>query len=147
MDVVRALEIVRHLANGVDPFTGEELSWDSPLQNPEAVRALFLATAGLAKLQLRGEANRPVPKDARMPPARAGEPWSPQEDARLVKAYDEGKTFQDLALSHQRTVGAIESRLTKLGKITLYRIAELDEIPEPGGTAEPVQMPDEIREI
>jgi hypothetical protein len=82
-----------------------------------------------------------------MPPARAGEPWSPQEDARLVKAYDEGKTFQDLALSHQRTVGAIESRLTKLGKITLYRIAELDEIPEPGGTAEPVQMPDEIREI
>lgn len=43
MEVVKALEIIRALADGIDPYTGEVYSANSPYQNAETVRALFTA--------------------------------------------------------------------------------------------------------
>ena len=43
MKAERAAEILRALADGLDPFTGEVLDDGSPLQNPECIRALFAA--------------------------------------------------------------------------------------------------------
>jgi hypothetical protein len=49
--------------------------------------------------------------------SRAGHPWCPQEDALLEEYFDRGLTIEDLAWVHQRSFGAIQSRLYKLGRI------------------------------
>ena len=41
MDIIRAKEIVRGLAEGVDPTTGEVLPAESVYNSPEVIRALF----------------------------------------------------------------------------------------------------------
>jgi hypothetical protein len=41
MDLKAALGIVRDLADGLDPFTGEPFPDDSPYQHPHVVRALY----------------------------------------------------------------------------------------------------------
>ena len=51
-------------------------------------------------------------------PARQGTPWSPEEDEALRLAFAEKAPIPDLAGRHQRTTGAIRSRLVKLGLIT-----------------------------
>ena len=40
MDADKAIEIVKSLADGVDPHTGERYPSDSPYQNADTVRAL-----------------------------------------------------------------------------------------------------------
>lgn len=113
MDNQRALEIINALASGVDPFTGEVFGQRTVLQNPEAVRALFLASRALE------EATEREKRKTRNPnlPANAGKPWSEEEDRRLISAFDSGQTEKQLAASHARTLGAIQSRLVKLGKL------------------------------
>jgi hypothetical protein len=41
--------------------------------------------------------------------------WSPDEDERLRKSYEQGSSITELASQHQRTPGAIRARLAKLG--------------------------------
>lgn len=41
MDIIRAKEIVRSLADGVDPTTGEVLPAENVYNSPEIIRALF----------------------------------------------------------------------------------------------------------
>jgi hypothetical protein len=50
-------------------------------------------------------------------PERVGRPWRENEDKALIEAFDEGVDLDDLAIKHQRTRGAIRSRLIRLGKI------------------------------
>lgn len=42
-------------------------------------------------------------------------PWSPQEDADLRAAFQSGQPVSDLSKAHGRNMGAIRSRLKKLG--------------------------------
>lgn len=110
MDTKRAIEIIKVLADGTDPYTGEILRNDSPYQNPETVRALFHALKGLKILDSRD-------KRAQALPANAGKAWSEEEDQQLINNFEAGVTIKDLSTQHQRTQGAIQSRLVKLGKI------------------------------
>jgi hypothetical protein len=50
-------------------------------------------------------------------PGRHGADWSPRESAALAKDYEQGATVAALALSHQRSTGAVEAQLLKLGLI------------------------------
>ena len=47
MDQTQALEIIQSLASGIDPFTSRAFSANHLLQNPEVVRALFVAADAL----------------------------------------------------------------------------------------------------
>jgi hypothetical protein len=115
MEAERAADILRALADGVHPFTGEVLDDRSPLQNPECVRALFAAVEALegraSDRSNRAGRNRDLPD-------RAGEPWDGREDGELMERFDAGWNVADLAKHHQRTRGAIRTRLVRLGKIT-----------------------------
>jgi len=44
MEASQAIVILRCLADGVDPYTGEVYPDDSPYQNVEITRALYLGT-------------------------------------------------------------------------------------------------------
>lgn len=109
MDVNTALTIVKALAEGANPFTGEVLPDNSVYQHPQVVRALFMAIEALERSQRRSKRQKHLPE-------KAGSPWTPEEDQRLSRAFDARKSVDDLAEAHQRTRGAIESRLAKLGK-------------------------------
>ena len=110
MNIEKALTILGPLSEGIDPYTGELFSPDSPYQHADTVRALYTAIDILEKKLARDKrhANSPV---------NAGSPWSEEEDADLIKEFDSGHKISELAKLHERTHGAIQSRLIKLGKI------------------------------
>lgn len=108
MDLSEALRIVRSLADGIDPHTGEVFPDDSPYQNPQVVRALFLAVRALERLEARKRREKHLPE-------RAGKPWTDEEDKALCEGFNAGLTVPQLAQRHKRTEGAIRARLEKLG--------------------------------
>jgi hypothetical protein len=110
MDLKAALGIVRDLADGLDPFTGEPFPEISPYQHPHVVRALYTVLR-----QLDPPAALPKGRDGRL--RSAGLPWTPAEDERLLKEFDSGSSVAEIAERHGRTHGAIESRLVKRGKL------------------------------
>ena len=50
-------------------------------------------------------------------PAKAGQPWTAEEDDRLLSGFDGGATLKELSDRHERTDGAIQSRLIRLGRL------------------------------
>src|ERR671932_134335 len=110
MDQAQALGIVRSLANGVDPESGEIFPAESAYQRPQIVRALYEAAAALEQ-QERYQRRR-----AQMP-AKTGEPWTEDEDRKLLAAFDAGRALQELAAAHERTMAAVKARLLKYGRI------------------------------
>ena len=115
MEKETALKIIQQLANGIHPHTGEVFAADSAYQHPDTVRALFVAARALeapatTKPRGAGAASAEAPQNS-------GKPWSVDEDQALVHAFDAGKQIPELAVQHQRSRFAIESRLAKLGKI------------------------------
>lgn len=110
MDVSEALEIIRPLANGIDPQTGEVFPPDSPYHHPQTIRALFTAIITLQA--------QPKPKKKRDNlPEKSGKPWTEEEQKRLLSAFDSGKKINELAREHKRTRSAIRARLVRAGKI------------------------------
>jgi hypothetical protein len=110
MNDTQALHIVESLANGVDPETGEVYPPDSPYQRAPIVRALFAAREALERASESERRRQSLPTNT-------GAPWAADEDSRLAAAFDEGKSLVDLARAHDRTRGAIQARLVKLGKM------------------------------
>jgi hypothetical protein len=110
MDATQALAVVRSLANGVDPQSGEIFPPESPYQRPQIVRALYEAAAALERQE------RYDRRKAQMP-IKTGEPWTEDEDRKLLAAFDAGRALQELAAAHERTMGAVRARLLKYGRI------------------------------
>jgi len=113
MERDNAVKILQTLADGVDPATGEPFPASSPYQRADIVRALYIAVQALGN---PGRAKASVPQD-KPGLENAGRPWSQEEDARLGRAFDAGKTIEVLAEEHKRSRFAIEARLVKLGRI------------------------------
>src|SRR5216683_1573687 len=107
MDSVQALAVVRSLANGVDPESGEVFPPESAYQRPLVVRALYEAASAIERFERR---------KAQLP-QKTGEPWSEDEDRKLLAAFDAGRALQELAALHERTMGAVRARLLKYGRI------------------------------
>ena len=102
MDIVRAREIIRILADGIDPTTGEVLPAESVCNSPEVIRALFVVLdATESKKRFHSQ--------------RAGAPWTDAEDEQLRNEFLSGTKSATMAKEHSRTRGAIESRLKHLG--------------------------------
>lgn len=112
MDLVEACENLEALAAGRDPVSGAALPPTNPLNNARVIRALYTALLHL-------QPQVPDPAACRALPARAGQSWDADKDARLVAAFDPGTRTPELAEQHQRTRGAIQSRLVRLGRLQL----------------------------
>ncbi len=110
MNQTQALAVVSSHANGVDPESGEIFAPESPYQRPQIVRALYEAATALERVE------RFERRKAQMP-AKTGEPWSEDEDRKLLAAFDAGRALQELASVHERTMGAVRARLLKYGRI------------------------------
>jgi hypothetical protein len=113
MERDNAAKILQTLADGIDPATGEPFPASSPYQRADIVRALYIAVQALGTPP-RTKASVPQDKPGL---ENAGRPWSQEEDARLGRAFDAGKSIEILAEEHKRSRFAIEARLVKLGRI------------------------------
>lgn len=110
MEIQEALKIMRALADGVSPETGEQLTSELVYQYAPAVRAFHRAVGALEILEERERSRRTLP-------ANAGRSWSRAEDAQVCDELQKGIDFHQIAKTHNRTIGSIISRLVKLGKI------------------------------
>jgi hypothetical protein len=110
MDDKKAIEIIKMLADGIDPTTGEIFPADSPYQNVDIVRALHTAEEALIRVSKIDSRIKNLPE-------RAGKPWQADETNLLAERFDRGMPIDEIAKAHNRTKGAIASRLVRLGKI------------------------------
>lgn len=128
MDVQKTYEIVKALAEGTNPFTGEVLDAAHVCQHPDAVRALFHAAVELERMALREQRLQ----RARLTlPENTGKSWSIDEDRMLLTRFRNGVAVNDMAVFHSRTVGAIRARLEKLGQI-VDAAPVTERLPAPG---------------
>ena len=107
MEIQEAIKVIRALADGVNPDTRELLKDDSVYRNPQAVMALNRALAAMVT-----EQQRELKK-----PAAAGRYWSRSEDKQVCEELQKGMNFDEIAKTHNRSVGSIIVRLVKLGKV------------------------------
>ena len=110
MQLDAALPIVRALADGVNPMTGEAYPETSPYAEPRTLRALYAAVDVLQR-----EVERTKRRD-RLPP-NFGKPWTEGEDRALIAEFDGGLPLVEMARKHLRTQSSVRLRLEKLGRI------------------------------
>jgi hypothetical protein len=110
MSPKEAQRLLEALAQGVDPETGEELPPESPIHAPSIIRALYLGARALATQAAAEERRQPSPP-------KAGKPWTPDEERKLLVGYDAGVPVKRLAEIHERSRGGITARLARLGRI------------------------------
>ena len=110
MQLDAALPIVRALADGVNPVTGEAYPEQSPYAEPRTLRALYSAV-DLMQKEVERERRR------QLLPANFGKPWSQAEDENLVSEFDSRVPMIEMSRRHARTQSSIRLRLEKLGKI------------------------------
>ena len=66
MDTEKSLGIIKALAKGIDPHTGEIYSADSPYQHVQTVRALFLAIEAMERSKKTEELTKYLPGNESM---------------------------------------------------------------------------------
>lgn len=116
MELTEARSIIRTLAQGVDPLTGEVFAADCPYNHPRIIRALFTvydharATRGSI-----GPVERRQRNLERGLPGNAGLPWSDEDRAKVASGFGDGQTIEVLAAQLERTRSAIQSELIRQG--------------------------------
>jgi len=84
MNQSEALSVVRSLANGVDPASGEAFPAQSLYQRADIVRALFVAAEALERSERFSRRREDLP-------SKAGQPWTEDEDRKLLASFDAGR--------------------------------------------------------
>ena len=110
MDIKEAMAIIKDLSDGLDPETKQPLSTNSIYQRPSIIRALCKAVEFIDRINQRSERKSRLPDNA-------GKPWTLSEDEELRREFHSANEFNVIARKHNRTRGAIVSRLVKLGEI------------------------------
>lgn len=108
-DPKAGVAVLKALAQGADPRTGEPLAEEGVLGRPEVREALAAAAAAL-------ERHGPLP-------GMVGKRWTPEEEGRLIAAFDAGKAVKAIAAELERKPGGVRSRLVLLGMLAPKRPA------------------------
>ena len=119
MQLNEAETIVKTLAQGIDPTTGEVFAPDSPYNNPRVIRALFTVhafTRQAKKPKMSSDERRKENLDLGRP-RNAGLPWSENDRTHVAEEYRGGKTIEELANTLERSRGAIHAELVRQGLV------------------------------
>lgn len=111
MQTVSAKKILASLIEGCDPVSGEVLPAECVVHRSEVLRALVAGVTALEQTKARAQRRAQLPENV-------GNPWTTEEEKKLVTAFKRGDSPITIAREHQRTLRAIEARLEKLGLIT-----------------------------
>jgi hypothetical protein len=120
--------ILRALANGVNPDTGELLNRSSVAHAPEMIRMLFALaeemqgspeTVRKTKLSVQERQQKNI---AEGKPAKSYFPWNDDEKRQLEEEYSVGKTIEVLSIEFGRSERAVAIQLEKIGLITAEQL-------------------------
>jgi hypothetical protein len=120
MELNESRNIVKTLATGVDPTTGEVFPPESPYNDPKVIRALF----SILEFVKHAKKPRKTLEERRQEniecgrPRNAGLPWTEDDRAGVVAQFKRGATIQELARAHDRSCGAIQAELVKQGLVS-----------------------------
>jgi hypothetical protein len=122
MDLYNSIEILKQQANKIDPYTGKIYETNSSYENVKLAGALHQVIEFVKEILPKKPRSRRARKARlrreRPPrPDMAGRAWQDKESELLVEQFDKGIKIAELVIIHQRTKGAIRSRLKKLKKI------------------------------
>ena len=119
MELEKAKEIIKVLANGIDPTTGEVLPEVSPYNHPSVIRALFTVLESLKDvkkpkktIEQKWEDNINAGR-----PKNTGFPWTDELKIEVASKFRSGASIDELSKYFERTKGAIVSELMKQGLI------------------------------
>jgi hypothetical protein len=115
MEITEARSIIKTLAQGIDPITGEAFPPDSPYNEPKIIRALFKVhdlawPPGRSKLSLDERRQRNIERGM---PRNAGLPWTDEDRDAVADGFKNGKTIRELATSFERSFTAINAELIR----------------------------------
>ncbi|MEO0728726.1 MAG: hypothetical protein AAFZ63_29590 [Bacteroidota bacterium] len=113
MEQKEVILLLKALAEGIHPVTGQTFPEDSPYQDVYIVRGLFNAIQIIQQKTVSPNSDDPIKNGVQL--NKAGQPWSPKEDQELRIAFEKGNTIAQLSQIHQRSKGAIKSRLNRMG--------------------------------
>jgi hypothetical protein len=107
MDLNHAKDILKALADGIHPITGEVLSNVDSCNQVEVVRALHTVLD-----ELNNNSKSVVKKSSHI---NAGKPWSESECVQLQQEFQSGMKLSDIAKQHGRSRNAIKAKLADMG--------------------------------
>jgi hypothetical protein len=107
MENSKATQILEALANGIDPISGEVLPSEHFLQHPDIIRSLFLASQVMKGKITKIKGHR----------LNEGARWTNEEDEQVKNEFQNNIPVAEIAKAHQRSYGAIRSRLIRHGLI------------------------------
>ena len=111
MKTERAIEIVRSLADGIDPYTKESIDGSSPYQNADTVRALQVALESLA----RPKRSRSSSEEGQ---SKSGKAWTDEDEKLMATMFDAKVNVEEIAVKLERTKGGVWARLEKIGRVS-----------------------------
>lgn len=106
MELKKAAEILKMLADEVHPITGKTLPEEDSCNQPEVIRALHTVLNAI-----------PEAVDAVEGKQYASRKWTPTDDKFLCQLYDQGYSCQEMCRMLGRRTMGIAARLVQLGKI------------------------------
>jgi hypothetical protein len=104
-----AVAVIEALVAGRNPLLGVPLPPEHLCLEPAVNAALWCALGALDDVALRQE------RRARLPD-KVGKPWTPAEDAELVRAFDAGEALAIIAARLARTRAGVRARLERHGR-------------------------------
>jgi len=119
MELRKAQSIVKTLAQGVDPNTGEVFAPDSPYNEPKIIRALFTVhdfVRQARKPKMSADEKRQENLDLGRP-RNYGLPWADDARSQVAMGFEDGKSIEELATTLERTQGAIRAELIRQGLV------------------------------
>lgn len=116
MELSEARTIVKTLAEGIDPTTGEVFAPDSPYNHPRVIRALFTVHAHVPRPKLSPDERRRLNLELGRP-TNAGLPWSENDRSRVATGFGDGETLEELAAALGRSRTAIYAELIRQGLV------------------------------
>jgi hypothetical protein len=121
MNANQAIDVVKSLANGIDPTTGEVFALDSPYNQPIIIRSLYQCLQAMqspTKKVKRTADEKQADNLAKGLPRNANMPWSDGSREALAAKFNAGSTPNELTVQFERTVGSILAQLKSQGLIT-----------------------------
>jgi hypothetical protein len=116
MELRESRNIVKTLAQGVHPITGEVFPSESPYNDPQVIRALF-SILEFAKKPRKSVEERRRENHELGRPMNAGLPWSEHDRTHVAEEFRGGKTVEELADALERSRGAIHAELIRQGLV------------------------------
>jgi hypothetical protein len=115
MELNQTRNIVKTLAQGIHPKTGEVFPPDSPYNDPEVIRALFSILEGVKpavqprkSLEERRRQNLEFGR-----PGNTGLPWTEDDRATVKSGFLEGVSVEKLAADLERSSAAIVAEVIR----------------------------------